>query len=370
MADRIAVMSKGVLQQYGSPDDLYNRPANLFVARFVGSVLINILPARYEPGERRGHGDADRARASRAVVAAGRRGRRPPAARVREPRSRWPSARSASGSWRPTRPRRRCGRKVALVEPLGARDVVHMRVGDDDVRATHVARRRARASATTSASRSIPTACTCSTTRPGWRCADGLRPPGGRHHLLRLQGRAERGLARRARRRVHGRPRAARRRQDDAPAHHRGAREARPPATCSSTTSASTTSGPAIATSRSSSRTSRSTRTRRSTTTSRFPLKQRKTPKGERPIAASARPPRCCASSPCSSASRASSRAASASAWPSAGRWCATRAPTSSTSRSRRSTPCCASRCARSSSACSAISGARSSTSRTTRSRR
>ncbi len=84
---------------------------------------------------------------------------------------------------------------------------------------------------------------------------------------------------------------------------------------------------------------------------------------------ASAAPPSCCASSRCSSASRASCRAASASAWPWAGRWCATRASTCSTSRSRRSTPCCGWRCAPSSSTCSATSAARSSTSPTTRSR-
>ena len=50
MADRIAVMDRGQLQQYGSPDDLYERPANTFVARFIGSVLNNFIPARYADG--------------------------------------------------------------------------------------------------------------------------------------------------------------------------------------------------------------------------------------------------------------------------------------------------------------------------------
>src|SRR6184192_2656428 len=36
MGDRIAVMSKGVLQQIGSPEELYTRPANTFVAKFIG----------------------------------------------------------------------------------------------------------------------------------------------------------------------------------------------------------------------------------------------------------------------------------------------------------------------------------------------
>ena len=134
MADRIAVMSQGVLQQYGSPDDLYNRPANLFVARFVGSVLMNILPARYE----RANGAATvtaggRGRAGR--DAAGRRGRRPPAARVRGDALRWPSVRRRIRLVAPDSPEATLRAQVALVEPLGARDVVHMRVGDEDVRA-------------------------------------------------------------------------------------------------------------------------------------------------------------------------------------------------------------------------------------------
>jgi multiple sugar transport system ATP-binding protein len=43
MADRIAVMHMGVLQQYGSPDEIYNRPVNTFVAGFIGSPAMNQL---------------------------------------------------------------------------------------------------------------------------------------------------------------------------------------------------------------------------------------------------------------------------------------------------------------------------------------
>jgi multiple sugar transport system ATP-binding protein len=43
MADRIAVMSGGTVQQVGAPDDIYNRPANTFVAGFVGSPAMNFL---------------------------------------------------------------------------------------------------------------------------------------------------------------------------------------------------------------------------------------------------------------------------------------------------------------------------------------
>jgi len=43
LADRIAVLEGGVLQQVGSPQELYHRPANLFVARFLGRPGINLL---------------------------------------------------------------------------------------------------------------------------------------------------------------------------------------------------------------------------------------------------------------------------------------------------------------------------------------
>ncbi|YBV94892.1 sn-glycerol-3-phosphate ABC transporter ATP-binding protein UgpC (plasmid) [Phyllobacteriaceae bacterium JZ32] len=47
LADRIVAMNGGVIQQVGSPLDLYDRPANLFVAGFIGSPAMNIFEARY-----------------------------------------------------------------------------------------------------------------------------------------------------------------------------------------------------------------------------------------------------------------------------------------------------------------------------------
>jgi len=46
MASRIAVMNKGVLQQLDTPQYLYDHPANLFVAGFIGSPAMNFFPAR------------------------------------------------------------------------------------------------------------------------------------------------------------------------------------------------------------------------------------------------------------------------------------------------------------------------------------
>jgi alpha-glucoside transport system ATP-binding protein len=45
LADRIVVLSAGRVEQVGPPLELYERPANLFVARFIGSPAMNIIPA-------------------------------------------------------------------------------------------------------------------------------------------------------------------------------------------------------------------------------------------------------------------------------------------------------------------------------------
>ena len=46
MGDRIVVMMDGIIQQVGSPLELYNQPANKFVAGFIGSPAMNFIPAR------------------------------------------------------------------------------------------------------------------------------------------------------------------------------------------------------------------------------------------------------------------------------------------------------------------------------------
>lgn len=51
LADRIAVMEGGVLQQYASPAEIKERPANLFTGTFVGEPPMNVFPATAEAGE-------------------------------------------------------------------------------------------------------------------------------------------------------------------------------------------------------------------------------------------------------------------------------------------------------------------------------
>ncbi len=48
LADRIVVLNAGLVEQVGSPMELYNDPANLFVAQFIGSPAMNIVPCTIE----------------------------------------------------------------------------------------------------------------------------------------------------------------------------------------------------------------------------------------------------------------------------------------------------------------------------------
>jgi len=83
MADRIAVMDQGDILQLGTPSEVYERPASIAVAQFIGSPAINLLPARVGPG---GHvellGRATAIDASHAPGAALTIGIRPEAMRI------------------------------------------------------------------------------------------------------------------------------------------------------------------------------------------------------------------------------------------------------------------------------------------------
>ena len=46
LGDKVAVMKDGVIQQFGTPHEIYNNPANLFVASFIGSPPMNFVPLR------------------------------------------------------------------------------------------------------------------------------------------------------------------------------------------------------------------------------------------------------------------------------------------------------------------------------------
>ena len=80
MGDRVAVMRKGELQQVAAPQELYDRPLNLFVAGFIGSPSMNLVEATLERAQRRpdrgGRQPANRARRRDALGAARAQGLR------------------------------------------------------------------------------------------------------------------------------------------------------------------------------------------------------------------------------------------------------------------------------------------------------
>ncbi len=125
MGDRMAVMSKGELQQVGTPLEVYERPANLFVASFIGTPPMNFVPATLTDGGANVAASGLKMPVPREfrAAAAGREGTkvvlgiRPE--NVRE------ASREGSGGTVPVTA------KVEFVEPLGHEVIVHGRVGDE-----------------------------------------------------------------------------------------------------------------------------------------------------------------------------------------------------------------------------------------------
>ena len=68
LASRIAVMHQGELQQFDEPQAVYRRPANIFVAGFMGSPSMNFIPAEIVARGRRRRGDASRWPTARAAT--------------------------------------------------------------------------------------------------------------------------------------------------------------------------------------------------------------------------------------------------------------------------------------------------------------
>jgi multiple sugar transport system ATP-binding protein len=129
MGDRIAVMKSGELQQCGPPLEVYERPANLFVASFIGTPPMTLIPAVLAGG---GEGGGAEVRApafaipvpeSFRAAAAGNEGKRvvlglrPETVREADAERRGPTT-QVEGT-------------VEFVEPLGHEVVVHARIGED-----------------------------------------------------------------------------------------------------------------------------------------------------------------------------------------------------------------------------------------------
>jgi multiple sugar transport system ATP-binding protein len=135
MGDRIAVMRKGVLQQVGSPQTLYDSPANLFVAGFIGSPAMNLFQGAIEAN---GSGVACRIGEHLLPLPAGVSTRtrladylgRAIAVGIR------PEDLGEPGTRSPDHPHMR-GR-VTLVETLGRESLVHLEIDAEPVRTEDV----------------------------------------------------------------------------------------------------------------------------------------------------------------------------------------------------------------------------------------
>jgi multiple sugar transport system ATP-binding protein len=125
MGHRIAVLHAGKLQQVGAPLELYERPANLFVAAFIGTPPMNFFQATVEAGGRRltGKGFTLPTPTGLQPALAGRDGVR--VVIGLRPENAIPPGRAPRGDTAPLQV------TVEIVEPLGDEVVVHARIGEE-----------------------------------------------------------------------------------------------------------------------------------------------------------------------------------------------------------------------------------------------
>ncbi|HAJ22597.1 MAG TPA: sn-glycerol-3-phosphate ABC transporter ATP-binding protein UgpC, partial [Rhodospirillaceae bacterium] len=118
LADRLIVLNKGQAEQIGTPMELYSNPASLFVAGFVGTPAMNLLPGRMENNgisfKDGGHLALPQALVDKAKVPEVTLGLRPEHLRLVQQKDDTPNALNLSV-------------KVDLIEHLGADTLLHTR---------------------------------------------------------------------------------------------------------------------------------------------------------------------------------------------------------------------------------------------------
>jgi multiple sugar transport system ATP-binding protein len=131
LADRIVIMHEGVLQQVGTPEEVYANPRNLFVAQFVGSPVMNIAAARI----------SERDGGVRVHIDAEDEGFEFPGALLSQLNGH-AAGKSLSFGIRPEgvllslEPRQgHVPMEAHIIEPLGSHDIVDLKVGDAMIRA-------------------------------------------------------------------------------------------------------------------------------------------------------------------------------------------------------------------------------------------
>ena len=223
MADKIAVMNRGVIEQFGTPQEIYDRPATMFVADFIGSPPMNFLPFR--AGLRAGARERAASTAPRSPCRSSREDLRRDRARARRPARAHPLRRSLAAA------RHGLRRRVSRHHPdrhrhhrarpgEGARP--RRRAGADRARSVGLALRPERLSLF-DAARAAPLRTRAARGTPPWLRSSLAR----RHQALRHRHRGRRDGPDHRRRRVRRAARPDRRRQDDDAAPRRRAREGR-----------------------------------------------------------------------------------------------------------------------------------------------
>ena len=150
MGDRIAVMNEGVLQQIGTPVDVYTKPANTFVATFIGSPSMNVLPSDALGAGVGGSGRLVGFRPEDIELANGRRG-------------------AASADFDAT---------VEVIQYLGDEQLVYLALRDAEIVAKLSVEEAARAGRCAIRSRSRSASSTSSTPRAACRSEPPPEPPG------------------------------------------------------------------------------------------------------------------------------------------------------------------------------------------------
>ena len=127
MASRIAVMNQGEIQQFAAPDEVYNRPANLFVARFLGTPPMNTLAGQAGARRRRSRGKQSAGRSCHC--------RRSPRRRALSSTATYSSACGPNASPTPAGPASRSRPRSLTTEPTGAETIVLASVAGERLRA-------------------------------------------------------------------------------------------------------------------------------------------------------------------------------------------------------------------------------------------
>ena len=128
IADRIAVMREGIIEQVASPHDIFAKPANVFVAGFIGTPQMNLLEARViDAGDESVRVDMLGQNVALPVSAThgvGERRNAPITVGVR-PRGLAPASEAGPDT---------ISGQVDLIEPMGAETLIHLRIGENDLR--------------------------------------------------------------------------------------------------------------------------------------------------------------------------------------------------------------------------------------------